>query len=256
MAYYRDLDRCTYIDRNMPPSLDLSAVGWLEAAYPYQRGSVPPEFVDRLFELLESVWDPIRFRGGHACDLCSFGPQELRNEAGRVADVGAKNLLIPKHGDTGLFVAPSLILHYVISHSYCPPSEFQEAVMACPGTESSAYFHRVGRIVPETDKWRSGLFGYWQSMGAAIAKEHGLMSQSQWSTCFSLFNKGRYSFSARDLAPEAPGWFAEQYLAPLDRLAERLENQGKTEDARAVREWMSSAQFLGRCAPSQPGGPD
>jgi hypothetical protein len=249
MAYYRDLERCTYFDGDVDPSLDLTAVGWLEAPHPYERGSVSSDFSGRLFALLESVWDPIRFRGKHTCNLCRLESHEQKNDAGQVVDMGATNLFVPKHGDAGLFVAPSLVLHYVSNHSYEPPSEFQDAVMACPGTNSSAYFRRVGRIIPTTEAWRDGLFGYWVSMGAAIAAEAGLMSRSQWHSCFDAFRSGP-STSASDLAAEVPGWFASLYLEPLAALAERLEGEGKSDDARAIGAWMDSVKLLGRRAPS------
>ena len=163
--------------------------------------------------------------------------------------MGATNLFIPKIGDAGFFVAPSLILHYVIDHNYCPPLEFQAAVLACPDSASSAYYHRIGRSVPATEEWRDGLFGYWNSMGAAIADEAGLMSRAQYNSYSTVFHTGRSSFSASDLAAEPPQWFATTYIAPLAALLARFERQGDPDDASAVRAWMSSVTFLGRQAP-------
>ena len=249
MTYYKDLERCDYFDQHIDASINLTAVGWLEAAHPYRQGHAPADFVDRLIELLERVWDPIRFRGKHSCSLCHPDRWVRRNYAGRIVDIGATNLFVPKCGDDGLFVAPSLILHYVVDHDYNPPSEFQVAVMECPDTVSSAYFHRMGGIIPTTPEWRDGLFGYWNSMGAAIATEAGLMSRSEWSACFENFSKGRSSFSASDLAAEAPEWFSARHIEPLTALEESLERQGKLDDAQAIREWGNSVEFLGRHAP-------
>ena len=249
MAYYRDLERCSYFDRCVDPSLDLTAIGWLEAPRDYARGPVSDELVPRLFKLLESVWDPIRFRGRHICDQCRLPSEKLQNEAGQVVDMGATNLFIPKIGDAGFFVAPSLILHYVIDHNYCPPLEFQAAVLACPDSAASAYYRRIGRSVPATEEWRDGLFGYWNSMGATIADEAGLMSRAQYISYSNVFHTGRSSFSASDLAAEPPQWFATTYIAPLAALLARFERQGDPDDASAVRAWMSSVTFLGRQAP-------
>jgi len=33
-----------------------------------------------------------------------------------------------------------MILHYIEKHGYHPPQAFQEAVLACPPTDSEAYF--------------------------------------------------------------------------------------------------------------------
>ena len=250
MAFYRDLERCSYFDDGVDPSLDLTAIGWLEAPHSYQRGPVPAELVPRLFAFLESAWDPIRFRGRHSCDQCHLQPEKLQNEAGQVVDMGAINLFIPKAGAAGLFVAPSLILHYVIEHDYCPPLEFQAAVLACPDSASSAYFRRIEESVPTTDEWRHGFFGYWNSMGAAISDEAGLMSRSQYSSYSKVFHAGRSSFSANDLAAEPPKWFATEHLAPLAALLVRLEGYGELDDVSALRAWMSSVTFLGRQAPA------
>jgi hypothetical protein len=252
MAHYRGLERCTYFDRPGEPLVELTAVGWLERPHSFEQGGVPAEVLERLFALVETVWDPIRFRGGHTCDLCSFGARELRSETGRVADVGSRNLFVPMPGNSGLFVAPSLILHYVLSHRYRPPAQFQLAVMACPATSSSSYFRRVEPLIPTSTRWRDGLFGYWTSMGAALAAEAGSMSCAEFDALFEAFREGRFSFSSSDLAPEAPSWFARRHLEPLTALAKQLQLENKSDDARAVEAWLSSVVFLGRCAPAEP----
>lgn len=249
MAFYRDLDRCSYFDNGVDPSLDFTAIGWLEDPHAYQRGAVRAELVPRLFKFLESAWDPIRFRGRHRCDQCRRQPEQLQNEFGNVVDVGAINLFIPKAGTAGLFVAPSLVLHYMIDHDYCPPLEFQAAVLACPDSASSAYFRRIEESVPKTEEWRDGFFGYWNSMGAAIADEAGLMSRSQYNSYFKVFHAGCSSFSAKDLSAELPQWFATKHLAPLAALLARLEGRGELDDVSALRAWMNSVTFLGRQAP-------
>ena len=254
MAHFQDLEPCTYFESFVDPTLDIAAVGWLEATHTYDRGNVPPEFLSRLFELLEGVWDPIRFRGKHVCALCDHTPPTMQDASGRVVDVGATNLFVPKRHDLGMFVAPSLMLHYVIDHAYRPPPEFQAAVMSCPDTDSSAYFRRMGRIVPTTAPWRDGPCGYWDSMGAALAAEAGRMSRTQWDSCWIAFNDGRSSFSTSDLAAEAPPWFATQHIAPLVALGNELEDRGELEDAFAIRKWTDSVTFLGRQAPvNRPG---
>jgi hypothetical protein len=256
MAYFRDLDRCTYFDAYADPTFDLTAVGWLEASRGYERGAASAEFERQLFKLVENAWDPIRFRGRHACDLCSEGAVQIGSQMGGPIDVGATNLFVPKVGDTGLFVAPSLILHYVIDHGYMPPPAFQTAVLACPEGDSSAYFRGLAQLIPPTAEWRDGSFGYWNSMGAAIAGEAGLISRAQYDSLFRAFHKGRASFSAKDLAAEPQPWFSTMHLEPLAVLFAGLERQGLANDARAVGEWMSSVRFLGRSAPAAGGAAD
>jgi hypothetical protein len=38
-----------------------------------------------------------------------------------------------------IFVSPNNIAHYIDAHGYCPPKEFQRAVMECPEMRSIAY---------------------------------------------------------------------------------------------------------------------
>ena len=56
MAYYRDLDRCTYF----APECDdaLVAVGWLGTWARLSSGSVDPQFFERLESLANRPWQP------------------------------------------------------------------------------------------------------------------------------------------------------------------------------------------------------
>lgn len=51
--------------------------------------------------------------------------------------MGATLLIVP--GVHAAYVAPSLIAHYIDSHGYAPPDEFQRAVVDCPTMKSAAY---------------------------------------------------------------------------------------------------------------------
>ncbi len=42
-----------------------------------------------------------------------------------------------------LYVAPSLILHYIDAHGYAPPDQFQRAVMECPPMKSMPYLRAL-----------------------------------------------------------------------------------------------------------------
>jgi hypothetical protein len=56
-----------------------------------------------------------------------------------VAKLGVVNLFVP--GRACVYVAPSLIAHYIQAHRYSPPKEFVEAVLRCPETHSEEYVH-------------------------------------------------------------------------------------------------------------------
>ena len=51
--------------------------------------------------------------------------------------LGATNIWVPA-GDR-IFVAPSLILHYIDAHGYRPPDAFIDAVRQCPPQRSPEY---------------------------------------------------------------------------------------------------------------------
>jgi len=124
MAYYRDLDRCTYF----APECDdgLVAVGWLEPGHDFPRGSVDPQFFERLEYLANRPWQPFLYLGGQECGLCQHrGP------------FFTANLFIPYGGRT--FSAPEGITHYISAHWYQPPDEFVLAVTACPEIRSAEY---------------------------------------------------------------------------------------------------------------------
>jgi hypothetical protein len=123
-----------------PPKL--LAVGWLEPGHDYRRGGVELEVVRKLADLLVNPWQPGLTMGRHSCGFCRLtgGPASFHLD-GRINDsaprMGVSNLWLPADGF--LFVAPSLILHYMDSHEYSPPDEFKEAVMACPPMRSMTY---------------------------------------------------------------------------------------------------------------------
>ena len=135
MTWFADLAPLTYFTRQ-PGSL--RAIGWLNANHGYAKGPVAEEDFARLCELLVDPWEPGGFTGSHACDLCRFtsGPTNVHFRKSSVS-VGHANLFLPA-GDV-LFVAPSLVVHYIDAHEYQPPPVFWEAVRACPPMRSLAY---------------------------------------------------------------------------------------------------------------------
>jgi hypothetical protein len=136
---YSDLASCDYFGKWQDVLL---AVGWLEAGRPFSKGAVSKEFFRALVQLGRDPWQPLVAAGRQTCSLCRFtgGPGELRFEETALA-LGAANIFVP--GKVGVYVAPSLIAHYVDGHDYCPPKEFQDAVVRCPTMKSFAYFREL-----------------------------------------------------------------------------------------------------------------
>jgi hypothetical protein len=42
-----------------------------------------------------------------------------------------------------VYVAPSLVVHYIDAHQYAPPDAFQHAVTSCPPMRSMDYFKAI-----------------------------------------------------------------------------------------------------------------
>ena len=124
MAYYRDLERCTYFPVENDDSL--IAVGWLEPGHDFTRGTVDAQFFQRLETFCQRPWRAFMFLGGHECGLCQHHGPILQYD-----------IFIPHNGR--IFAAPGGITHYIRAHWYRPPDEFIEAVIACPDMGSAEY---------------------------------------------------------------------------------------------------------------------
>lgn len=141
MAWFEDLSVCTYF--RVADQDRLRAVGWLERGQPYARGSVDAEDFTRLAAFAHHPWEPSFFLGWHDCDLCDPPREFTRLHVARVCiEVGKHNLFFPT-SDGDLFVAPTLVLHYIQDHGYCPPDVFLDAVRACPPMDSAEYLAAV-----------------------------------------------------------------------------------------------------------------
>ena len=126
-------------------------VGWLSPQDEFPRGKVTREFVAALFRLLLDPWQPAIAMGVHACPFCEFsgGPDSFRLiESNESVSMGRENLYVP--GDGCVFVTPSLVIHYIDAHQYCPPQEFQQAVLQCPPTRSMEYLKGLRANAPES----------------------------------------------------------------------------------------------------------
>jgi hypothetical protein len=155
MTWYADLEPCTYFRHE---SDRLLAVGWLERKYPYNRGTADLRVIDRFAEFLvnQGLHFPLAFLGSHSCSLCPSddvrweqraddrwkyvaGGALLRIEfKGKRTPLGITNLFVP--GKSVVYVAPSLMLHYMADHGYVPPQAFCDALLSCPPIGSEAYY--------------------------------------------------------------------------------------------------------------------
>ena len=151
MSFYPDLSICEEFDVSEPEKL--IAVGWLDREHDYHRASVSPEVVSALFELLRDPWQPAVFMGKHDCSFCvhSGGPATFqRREQNDNIELGVNNLFVP--GLRCVYICPSLIIHYIDAHQYCPPGEFLEAVLNCRPMRTIHYLKAIKENGPRWQK--------------------------------------------------------------------------------------------------------
>ena len=124
----------------LPNGLTLRAVGWLERPG-FPTGSVSRDCVDALVALQGGVFHD-GYRGIHSCTLCGKTLPEVRWRGRKVVLKGHGHYLV-QLGQI-VYMAPSLLLHYMLDHEYRPPDEFVQAVVQ-------------GRFLTEDDliiRWR------------------------------------------------------------------------------------------------------
>jgi len=128
--YFDDLS--TYSYHIKEPMQNVLNIGWLNERFPYKKGNVSEEFKEKLIRLFlsDGVFNPEvgLIRGGnHCCELCGAKPTRLERD-GREKVLGASEIWIGGK-DAVFYAAPSMIIHYVLEHQYCPPVEYIDAVM-------------------------------------------------------------------------------------------------------------------------------
>jgi hypothetical protein len=113
------------------PRANLLNVGWLSAGRAFSSGAPDDRLIPAIQRLVAS---PVNlYRGSHLCEFCPSPPVNT--------SPGGIRMLDPLPGTTGngeirvaatngiTYVAPVLVLHYVIAHGYLPPQEFIDAVI-------------------------------------------------------------------------------------------------------------------------------
>ena len=117
-------------------------IGWLEKGHKINRGDVPEEFIEKLWQYLRY---PVHVcRGFHVCSLC----KNIKSGVPVVEYKGEKRQAgyyeIRVWGKNGkVYAVPSLVIHYILQHGYKPPQEFIDAVIDSEDASSDEYYNKV-----------------------------------------------------------------------------------------------------------------
>lgn len=120
----------------LPAGTVLRAVGWLGDQVP-SSGDTREECIDGLMLAYEGekvVSDGTM--GSHNCEICTTKDQHYPGGiSGPVIHWRGRDLRLGGHGhylirsQNVVYMAPALVLHYILDHHYRPPDEFVEAVV-------------------------------------------------------------------------------------------------------------------------------
>ena len=105
---------------------DVENVGWLDLEHPFSQMPSNESFLNKLRALIEREGVNVT-RGTHKCQFCMENDVRLGN---RLILLGHTEVWVPSSSRDIIFASPSLIYHYCDKHSYRPPDEFIESVMA------------------------------------------------------------------------------------------------------------------------------
>ena len=92
----------------------------------FPTGTVPKECIGALAAALGGGIFSDSSRGVHSCTLCGETFPEVKWRRRRIGLKGHGHYLVQL--GSIVYMAPALLLHYILGHEYRPPDEFLEAV--------------------------------------------------------------------------------------------------------------------------------
>jgi hypothetical protein len=125
-------------------------VGWLGDAVPKpHRKLEESEIKSILYNLSQYMMFSVNlYRGTHSCEICGFSPD--RGEKSGMNRGGNGELFIPGRNNL-VYVAPTMIYHYVEHDGYVPPEEFIDAVRNIATMGSYRLFFDIYNKYPDSD---------------------------------------------------------------------------------------------------------
>ncbi|GAB3984108.1 hypothetical protein GCM10029978_092800 [Actinoallomurus acanthiterrae] len=102
-------------------------VGWLGAGCEFPQSATPVDVIEKLIHLAQNPKNVMR--GLHYCEFCEVeSPVKVESSTGEIAWLGTGEIHVASPNGTS-FVAPTLIIHYILEHRYCPPQPFIDALL-------------------------------------------------------------------------------------------------------------------------------
>jgi hypothetical protein len=144
--YYEDLS--PYSFTKMRSRAALLNVGWLEPGEQFQTGNTPDDVTAKIALTTLVLRNPMR--GIHRCAFCNHENIYEILDGKRIL-LGMSEVWFPSPTSEIIFVAPSMLLHYVNRHQYLPPADAVQAILALPAktdewdTPKGAYRQLVKR---------------------------------------------------------------------------------------------------------------
>ena len=119
----------------LPPDQQLFAIGWLERTIP-TKDDTPSRCISRLIEAFGTgLYFNDLTLGVHKCGFCSDEPcLQISGHPSPNVVWNSKKLWIKGYGHflvrklEKIYMAPILIIHYIVAHAYRPPDLFLDAV--------------------------------------------------------------------------------------------------------------------------------
>lgn len=132
--YYKDL---TYY--SLHHFENAQNIGWINEVNEHNKGSVPSEFIDNLWLYVKRPFNEIR--GNLNCCLCNGEKVHFPTltDSVELSKLGLSEIRVISETGEQKYAAPSIMLHYISEHGYCPPEEFIKAVINGPKPGSSEY---------------------------------------------------------------------------------------------------------------------
>jgi hypothetical protein len=128
MTHYADLTPYVYAKSRVPGGVN---IGWLSSEEPYPVDQVPDGLVDALAQLAAAPKN--LYRGYHLCELCISAEEAARSKKKGNLFLGNGEIHVPVP-EGAVYVAPTLVVHYVEAHRYIPPQDFISAALHTAAT--------------------------------------------------------------------------------------------------------------------------